>query len=153
MNTTEHLLTILSEECAEVAHRACKAVRFGMNEIEPGRCYSNRQSLEHELSDLVAVAETLGLYPKREDMDKKKARVKKYMEYAKQVGTLKDARSTFKSTGQVEFKGDTEEWVRLNRDGTYVIAPDLTDKQRRRIFEEMVKLAAEGNKLKQDLKG
>lgn len=60
---------------------------------------------------------------------------------------------TFKPAGQVQFKGDTEEWVRLNRDGTYVIAPDLTDKQRRRIFEEMVKLAAEGNKLKQDMKG
>lgn len=91
MNTTEHLLTILSEECAEVAHRACKAVRFGMNETEPGRCYDNRERLEHELSDLVAVAGMLGLYPQKDDMGKKVARVRKYMKYARKVGTLKGA--------------------------------------------------------------
>ena len=92
MNTTEHLLTILSEECAEVAHRACKAARFGMNDTQPGLAHNNLQMLEHELSDLVAVAGMLGLYPQKDDMDKKVARVRKYMKYAKKVGTLKDAK-------------------------------------------------------------
>ncbi len=90
MNTTEHLLTTLTEECVEVAHRACKALRFGLAEIQPGQDENNAQRIERELSDLVGVAEMLGLCVSRGDIDKKKARVQKYMEYAKEVGTLKD---------------------------------------------------------------
>lgn len=91
MNTTEHLLTTLTEECAEVAHRACKAARFGLHEIQPGQADNNLQRMERELSELVAVAEMIGMCLSRDDMNKKKARVQKYMEYAKKVGALKDA--------------------------------------------------------------
>jgi hypothetical protein len=37
MTRDEHLMTIAMEECAEVAQRVSKAVRFGMEEIQPGQ--------------------------------------------------------------------------------------------------------------------
>jgi hypothetical protein len=35
MNPTEHLLSCLAEECAEVAQRASKSLRFGLSEVQP----------------------------------------------------------------------------------------------------------------------
>jgi hypothetical protein len=47
-----YLLILLIEECAEVIHRACKAIRFGIDEEYQGK--SNREYLEEELVDLKA---------------------------------------------------------------------------------------------------
>lgn len=88
MNTTEHLLTILGEECAEVAQRASKAARFGLTEIQPGQAETNVRRLEHELGDLVAVADMLGLRIKKYDKVAKTVKVRKYMKYARARGTL-----------------------------------------------------------------
>jgi len=33
------VLTILMEECAEVIQRASKALRFGLDEVQPEQCY------------------------------------------------------------------------------------------------------------------
>jgi hypothetical protein len=35
INETDHLLACLAEECAEVSQRVMKALRFGINEIQP----------------------------------------------------------------------------------------------------------------------
>ena len=45
MTREEHLLTIVAEECNEVAQRATKALRFSLEEIEPGQEFSNRERL------------------------------------------------------------------------------------------------------------
>lgn len=88
MNETEHLLTILSEECAEVAQRACKAARFGMCEVQPGQHEDNQMRLERELADLMAVADVLGLVVRNEDKEAKREKLVKYMAYAMGIGTL-----------------------------------------------------------------
>ena len=59
MNRQEHLLTILTEECAEVAQRATKAMRFGMDEIQPGQGLTNKERMILEVNDLFAVLSML----------------------------------------------------------------------------------------------
>ena len=53
MTRTEHLLTILAEECAEVAKECSKALRFGLDDAYSGRTVKER--LEAEIVDLIAV--------------------------------------------------------------------------------------------------
>ena len=55
MNLEQYLLTLLVEECAEVAQRATKAQRFGMNEVQPGQDLNNFQRLNGEINDLMTV--------------------------------------------------------------------------------------------------
>jgi hypothetical protein len=59
MTRTEHLLTILAEECAEVAQRVSKALRFGLAEVQPGQPHTNAERINAEVSDLMAVLEML----------------------------------------------------------------------------------------------
>lgn len=90
MNETEYLLTVLSEECAEVVQRASKAARFGLSEIQPGQNDDNRRRLERELADLMATADLLGLRVRDEDKAAKIEKLKKFMDYSREVGTLED---------------------------------------------------------------
>jgi len=98
MNRREHLLTILSEECAEVAKEASKANRFGLNDHQPGQpeTETNRKKLTEELNDLIAIAEMLydeGYIDDFLELDKmelKKVKVEKYLLYSKKAGTLND---------------------------------------------------------------
>lgn len=53
------LLTIMVEECNEIAQRGTKALRFGVMEIQPGQELTNEQSIARELGDLVATVERL----------------------------------------------------------------------------------------------
>jgi hypothetical protein len=57
MTRTEHLLTILAEECAEVAQRVSKALRFGLDEVQPNQPYTNAQRVVLELNDLAAAVQ------------------------------------------------------------------------------------------------
>jgi hypothetical protein len=59
MNNTEHLLTILSEECVETAQRVSKAIRFGLTEVQEGQHLNNAERLVYEFNDIVAVMELL----------------------------------------------------------------------------------------------
>lgn len=52
------ILTILIEEAAEVQQRATKALRFGLDEVQPGQPDSNATRLAHECGDFL---ETLHL--------------------------------------------------------------------------------------------
>ena len=107
MNTTEHLLTCGQEESGEVAVAALgvakafsKSLRFGLDDVHPERRLTALQVLVAELNDLEAVIEMLqeegvelpGLHD-RTAIDRKKEKVKKYMEYAKQRGVLRQYRS------------------------------------------------------------
>jgi hypothetical protein len=50
-----YFLLLIIEECAEIIHRTCKAVRFGLDERWKPEDGTNRQLLEGELVDLRAV--------------------------------------------------------------------------------------------------
>lgn len=60
MNRTDHLLDILAEECNEVALRVSKALRFGLDEVQPGQTLTNRQRIMVEVNDLYAALKMLG---------------------------------------------------------------------------------------------
>lgn len=90
MNKIEHLLTILTEECVESAQRATKAIRFGLEEIQPGQPEDNRRRLEREMAEAVAVFEMLGLRIRDEDKAVKREKVEKFMAYSRELGTLRN---------------------------------------------------------------
>lgn len=95
MNRQEHLLTIAMEECAEVAQRISKALRFGLMEVQRGQPLTNANRINFEFDDLIAVMEML------EDLTgehliqhnswrimQKKANLETWLEYSKTMGTL-----------------------------------------------------------------
>ena len=95
MTKTEYLLTCLAEECAEVAQRASKAVRFGVMEIQPGQPYTNKERLADEINDLETIVEMLKDHgvnlwvPHAEGRrNQKKAKVHQFMVYSKEMGVL-----------------------------------------------------------------
>lgn len=88
MTRTDHLLTILAEECAEVAQRASKALRFGLGEIQPGQALTNLERIEEELGDLIAVARMLGLAPSERTLADKPAKVERFLDYSERCGKL-----------------------------------------------------------------
>lgn len=96
MTRTEHLLTILAEECAEVAQEVAKALRFGPTEIMPGQPLNNAQRIKREFVDLLAVYGMLcreGVLEAAAPMDEpaiagKQERVESYLEFSRECGTL-----------------------------------------------------------------
>jgi len=95
MNRTEHLLTIMSEECNEVAQRITKSLRFGLDETQKDQHFTNRDRIIHEFVDLMSVFSMLvdeENFEEPEDFEQrmvtKKANIEKYLEYSKQLGTL-----------------------------------------------------------------
>ncbi len=92
MTRTELLLIKLNEECLETAKRCTKALRFGLEEIQSGQPFSNDTRIMEEYFDLVAVVEMLqteGKLPYPEvDMDARKARINKYLDYSQKLGIL-----------------------------------------------------------------
>lgn len=95
MNRKEHLLTILSEECAEVQQAVSKALRFGAKDCRPWSESTNARDIEKEFIEAMAVRDMLrelGVITQPGDSkkiyDDKRARVEKYLELSKQNGTL-----------------------------------------------------------------
>lgn len=94
MNRQEHLLTILAEECAEVAQRASKALRFGLGEVQPGQSLTNAERIVGELADLFSVVsmlvdeEHINLCGSAAAEQAKRAKVEKFLQLSEQLGTL-----------------------------------------------------------------
>jgi len=93
MNEREYALVVLIEELAEAQQRACKALRFGMDNIEPGKTETNAQALWREMGDMQGAAETVvEVYgsggTNRENVDAKKARIQYFMRYSADLGCL-----------------------------------------------------------------
>ncbi|WP_334644996.1 hypothetical protein [Klebsiella aerogenes] len=71
-----------------------KAIRFGLEEIQPGQALTNAQRLALELDDLYGAIELLnekhpGTYiPNRDNINAKKAKIAKFMKYSEQCGTV-----------------------------------------------------------------
>ncbi|MDD5149795.1 MAG: hypothetical protein PHC28_04855 [Flavobacterium sp.] len=59
MNKVQLLLHKLAEECCEVAQAASKASQFGLDGIIPGTATTNRERVNNELNDLIAIIEML----------------------------------------------------------------------------------------------
>ncbi len=59
MTREEHLLTIIAEECSEIAKAASKSLRFGLDHIGPHADEANALLLYREAADLYAVIEML----------------------------------------------------------------------------------------------
>lgn len=96
MNKTEHLLTCLAEECAEVQQAVSKALRFGLHDGHPQKGITNAEDIAHEFIDVIAVMEMLVdteviKLPANRLIrtEQKKQRVDEYMLYAERRGTLK----------------------------------------------------------------
>jgi len=97
MNTTEHLLTCLAEECAELQQAISKALRFGLQDRYPGSNTTNAQDIAKESIEVLALIELLQeqgiiLKPRgtKDMVNAKRNRVNEYMKYAKTTGALVD---------------------------------------------------------------
>jgi hypothetical protein len=95
MRIFEHLLTTLGEECAEVAQRISKALRFGLAETQEGHKLNNVERIMEEYRDVQALMEMCnerGILPppdfSRAEIEKKKRRVIESMGYAEAQGSL-----------------------------------------------------------------
>lgn len=53
------VMNILSEECAEVVQAISKCHRFGIDNYKPGKPKTNREHLEEEIGDLLAMVDIL----------------------------------------------------------------------------------------------
>jgi len=54
-NKTKEVMDILQEECAEVIQAVSKISRFGLDNQKPGKPKTNREHLEEELGDMMAM--------------------------------------------------------------------------------------------------
>lgn len=88
----KYLLTVLAEECAEVAQRASKAIRFGLDEVQPGQELNNARRLTDELNDLMVVIHMLSQetsfnpYFPLEKQEDKRAKIEKFYQYSVSLG-------------------------------------------------------------------
>lgn len=94
MTRKEHLLTILAEECNETAKRASKALRFSLQEVQPGQSFTNGQRITEEFNDIVAMMEMLKAEGHLSEVfdyqhvQAKKAQVEHFLKHSKANGTL-----------------------------------------------------------------
>ena len=57
--TTKEVMDILQEECAEVIQAVSKINRFGLDNFKPGKPKTNREHLEEELGDMIAMIDIM----------------------------------------------------------------------------------------------
>ena len=57
--TTKEVMDILQEECAEVIQAVSKISRFGIDNFKPGKPKTNREHLEEELGDMLAMIDIM----------------------------------------------------------------------------------------------
>lgn len=93
----QYLLTVLMEECAEVAQRASKAIRFGVSERQPGQPFDNGKRLVDEVVDLYETFDQLlelgtitmpGTYDLEIMRASRREKVSRYLERAQREGVV-----------------------------------------------------------------
>ena len=55
----KEVMDILQEECAEVIQAVSKISRFGIDNFKPGKPKTNREHLEEELGDMLAMIDIM----------------------------------------------------------------------------------------------
>lgn len=99
MTREEHLLTIIAEECSEIAKAASKALRFGLDHIGPEADEINALLMQREFADLTAVMQMLSnenrtMAQAEASLDwmtamvDKKRKVENFLAYSKERGRL-----------------------------------------------------------------
>jgi hypothetical protein len=93
MTLQEYLLAQLAEEAAEVAQASSKACRFGLKDYYKGLTDLDRVVGElNDLMGMVDLLQTEGILPgdlfDLNKIEAKKAKARKWMEHARQLGTL-----------------------------------------------------------------
>ena len=105
MDATEHIKVVSVEELAELMqelnaaasqlHKSiCKGLRFGDSDINPATGVSNFEEIQAEANDVVAMLEILSFEMgfknifNREAINKKKEKVRHFMEYARKNKVL-----------------------------------------------------------------
>lgn len=108
MTRDEHLYTIASEECVELAQRFSKALRFGPDQIQPSggdglhpdggnpERLNNRARILFEYAHLVTAMRMLGFDIPRHGYieawaEQKRAKVERFLKYSEECGTLQEA--------------------------------------------------------------
>lgn len=90
--TREQLLLVQAgEECNEIGKRCAKAVRFGLDQIQPEQIQTNRERIMDEYVDLIAVMDQLGFTLSQvfdEQVQRKQDKVEKYLELSRAQGVL-----------------------------------------------------------------
>jgi len=90
----EYYILLLAEECNEVAHQCSKILRFGFNEIEPGKELNNTQRLIDEIIDLQVILDRLTdlkILPNeltdemKEKLLIKNKKIEKYLNYSREL--------------------------------------------------------------------
>ena len=114
MTRKEHLLTILSEECAEVSQRVSKALRFGLHEVQPNQPWNNAERITQEIADLLGVYEMLcieEIIPGAQDfyIQQKRQKVEKFLKLSEQEGTLKQISS------DADLVESVTQWVAVSK--------------------------------------
>lgn len=59
MTREQYLLTKLAEECSETAHRASKAIVFGLDDVQKGQHKNNAERLLEKFAHIAAYMELL----------------------------------------------------------------------------------------------
>lgn len=86
-----YFLILVIEECAEIIHRTCKAIRFGLDEKWKPEDGTNREMLEDEIIDLQVILKLneqegnlseVTLEKLKQKVDRKRIRVTKFYEYS-----------------------------------------------------------------------
>ena len=101
MTRKEHLLTIIAEECVEIAKNATKALRFGLHDCGPHVADTNARLMCLECADLQAVLEMLAEHDcmfqltansidMKEAMDAKKQKVERMLKISAERGRMTD---------------------------------------------------------------
>jgi NTP pyrophosphatase (non-canonical NTP hydrolase) len=101
MKKLEYLLTCLSEENGEVIQEVGKAIRFGLDDINPKILESNENAIHREMIDIIAVY--LMIFPEHNligasnfsevtlnQINAKQEKVKKWMKYSAEKGKINE---------------------------------------------------------------
>lgn len=95
MTKNELLLVQLMEECSEVAKRCSKALRFGLDEVQPGHFDTNAKRIRDELHDVISTALVLqseglleDILPDGETVTSRAHRIARFAEYSRKRGCL-----------------------------------------------------------------
>ena len=87
---TKEVMDILQEECAEVIQAVSKVSRFGIDNYKPGKPKTNREHLEEELGDVLAMVDILlekNIVSSANLETAKKAKIEKLKQLSKIYGT------------------------------------------------------------------
>ena len=100
MKESEHLLTILSEECNEVGQAVSKSLRFGLKDCHPKN--NNKANEELIIEEYIQLVGTMNLIIDEgiirpiaqceylQGVRDKQGKIKRWLEYAKEKGTIDD---------------------------------------------------------------